>query len=255
MLRPRSMASLAARNPRQQDVTRLRARERFRMAVHTSESLMRPMIELRMRHPPKCCLCARDARQFNRDAGEFIGVTPPRGRQFDLSVESSCKRRERVALLAGVSPKQVVGLGGALRHPLRRSEDANGWRQRLTSQVATRIALYTHFSWVRGNVFTECSDQKCVYNFRFVVRHAFVESLVECEQMARGASIGEFHRRHQLPAAHRFGKSESVSSGMKSLIALVIADSRSEVLGISVGQVRTNGSPPLPLAPFVCNIA
>src|SRR5260370_28971217 len=101
MLRPRSMASLAGRNPRQQDVTRLRARERFRMAVHTSESLMRPMIELRMRHPPKCCLCARDARQFNRDAGEFIGVTPPRGRQFDLSGQSSCEKRERVALLAG----------------------------------------------------------------------------------------------------------------------------------------------------------
>src|SRR5712664_79528 len=223
------------------------------MAAHASESLMRPMIELRMRHPPKCCLCARDARQFNRDAGEFIGVTPPGGRQFDFSVQSFCKRRERVALLAGLSPKQVFGLGGALRHPLRRSEDANRWRQRLTSQVPTRIALYTHFSWVRGNVFTECPDQKCVYNFRLVVRHAFVKSLVECEQMARGASIGEFHRRHQLPAAHRFGKSESVSADQKSLIALAIAGSRSAVLGISVGQVRINGSRAMAVAAFELN--
>src|SRR5258708_39030183 len=154
MLRPRSMASLAGRNPRQQDVTRLRARERFRMAVHTSESLMRPMIELRMRHPPKCCLCARDARQFNRDAGEFIGVTPPRGRPYDLSVQGFCKRRERVALLAGFSPKQVFSLGGALRHPLRRSEAANRLRQRLADQVATPYAQYKRVSWARRDDFS-----------------------------------------------------------------------------------------------------
>ena len=90
-----------------------------------------------------------------------------------------------MALLTGFSPEQVFGLGGALRHPLRGREDANRRRQRLTRKVTTRISLYTHFCWVHGNVFTECSDQKCVYDFRLAVRHAFVETLVKREQSFR----------------------------------------------------------------------
>src|ERR1700694_1080874 len=112
--------------------------------------------------------------QFRRDAGEFAGVPLLRDRQFDFSVRGSCKRRERVALLAGFSPEQVFGLGSALRYPLRRSEGANRRRQRPARQVATRVAQYTHFGWVRGNVSTECLEQKCAYDFRLVVGNTVV---------------------------------------------------------------------------------
>ena len=48
-----------------------------------------------------------------------------------------------MALVASFSPKQIFGLGGAFGHPLRRSEDANVRRQRLTREVTIRIAQDT----------------------------------------------------------------------------------------------------------------
>jgi hypothetical protein len=132
VLRPRRMAGLASFNSRQQDVARLRARQRLRVAAHASESLMRTVIEFCMRHPAQRCIGRRDVWQSSRDAGEFVDVTPPHDLKFDFSVRCSCRRCKRVALLTGFSPEQVFGFGGALRHPLRRSEDANCRCQRLT---------------------------------------------------------------------------------------------------------------------------
>ena len=41
MFRPRRMALLASRNPRQQNIASLRARKRFRMATHAGKSRVR----------------------------------------------------------------------------------------------------------------------------------------------------------------------------------------------------------------------
>jgi len=57
MIRPRCMASTAGCDPRQQHIARFRARQRLRMATHTSKTGVRPVIEFRMRHPA----CARFA--------------------------------------------------------------------------------------------------------------------------------------------------------------------------------------------------
>ena len=51
VIRSGRMASLASGNPGQQDVGRLRARERFLVAAHTRKAGVRAVIEYRMRHP------------------------------------------------------------------------------------------------------------------------------------------------------------------------------------------------------------
>src|SRR5260370_22013904 len=182
-----------------------------------------------------------NVRQFSRDVGEFAGVTLLRDRQFDFSVRGFCKRRERVALLAGFSPEQVFGLDNALRHPLRGSEDANRRRQRPARQVTTRISLYTHFCWMHGNVFTECSDQKCVYDFRLVVRSAIVEPLVERKQMARSAGVREFHRRHQFPSGWTMPLSRCVRAAGAWSAVIQVADTGADISCVRISYRPWSG--------------
>src|SRR5712691_1086278 len=105
-----------------------------------------------------------------------------------------------MALFAGFPPEENFCLSGAFGNPLRGSEDANPRRKRLTRKVAARIVQHAHLGCVPRNVFSECPDQKFVYHFRLVVRHAKVEALVERKQVAGRASIREFYWRHQLAA-------------------------------------------------------
>src|SRR6266850_3721627 len=107
-----------------------------------------------------------------------------------------------MALLASLSPEQLFSLCRAFRHPLRRSEDANFWRQRLASQVPIWIALDANFAGVRANVFAELFHQERMHDVRLVMRHAFLEELVEAERMTGGAGVCEFHRRHQFAPVH-----------------------------------------------------
>ena len=56
------MTSFASRNPRQQDVARFRARQRFFVTAHASKARVRPVIEFRMRHPLQRVVRGCDAR-------------------------------------------------------------------------------------------------------------------------------------------------------------------------------------------------
>src|SRR6266852_6321641 len=156
MIRPGCMASAAGCDPRQQHIARFHAGQRLRMATYASKTGVRPVIESRMRHPARGRFCLRYIRQAVRARSNV----------------------ERVALLASLSPEQVFSLCRAFRNPLRRSEDANLWRQRLASQVPIRIALDANFAGVRGNVFAELSQQERMHYARLVMRHAFLEVLV-----------------------------------------------------------------------------
>src|SRR5216684_70276 len=159
-----------------------------------------------------------------------------------------------MALLAGFSPEQVFGLGGALLHPLRGSEGANRRGQRLTRKVTTRISPYTHFGWVRGNVFTECFDEKYAYDFRLIVGNTVVEALVEREQMATRASIREFHRRHQLPPGERTRRPQSFGAKRHEFVGILEADCCRAAPPFGRSQGRTGNSSAMAVATFELNI-
>ena len=83
VFRPRRVASLASRNPGQKHVARLRAAERLLVTARARKSLMRVMIEFRMRHPFHC-----------------------RSRLFDnRQIVLSRSHRERMTLFAGLPPQ------------------------------------------------------------------------------------------------------------------------------------------------------
>src|SRR5882762_11952191 len=132
-----------------------------------------------------------------------------------------------MALLAGFSPEQIFCFGRALSHPLRRSENANRRRQRLTREVAPRVALHAHCACMCGNVFAECSDQKCAYDFGLVVWNTKVEAFVKRQQVARSASVREFHRRHQLTTRGWIARCSTRGSGRTETVRVSVGNGRS----------------------------
>ena len=80
------MTSLASRNPRQQDVGRFRARQRFLVATRAGKARVRAVIESCMRHPSQRDVRRRNARQCNRVARDLCSIARLRDRHFDLSL-------------------------------------------------------------------------------------------------------------------------------------------------------------------------
>src|SRR5258708_28462985 len=211
------------------------------MTAHASEPFMLAVIELRVRHPLQRCVCWRDIGQFSRATVEFVDGTLLRGRLFNFSARRRLESRECVAVLTGFSAEQIFGLGGVFRYPLRGSEDANRGRQRLTRQVTGRIAQDPHIGWVRRNVFPVSPNQKCMNDFRLVVRNAKVEPFVERELMARRTSICESHWRYQFAVSDGTGRLQSRGVKRKELVCIFVANGRSAILWICVSQVRICG--------------
>src|SRR5258706_9995723 len=90
---------------------------------------------------------------------------------------------------------------------------------------------------MRGNVFTECSDQKCVYDFGLVVRNTKVEAFVKRQQVASSASVRKFHRRHQFPSSFWTRRLQSFGMNRQKLVAILVADCRAAVLRVGKSQI------------------
>src|SRR5712692_4276901 len=103
------------------------------------------------------------------------------------------------------------------------------------------------------DVFTKYSDQKCVNDFRLVVRNAIVEPFVEREQMARSAGIRKFHRCHQLAASCRTSRPQSIGVKRQKFVAIFVADGCGTVLRVGVSQVRVGGDRAMAVATFELN--
>src|SRR5260370_5688474 len=220
------------------------------MTAHASEPFMLAVIDIRGRHIWQRCVCWRDIGQCSRATVEFVDGTLLRVRLFNVSARSLCESRECVALLTGFSPEQMFGLGGVFRYPLRGSEDANRGRQRLTCEVTARIAQDPHIGWVRRNVFPVSPNQKCMNDFRLVVRNAKVEPFVEREQVARRTGICKLHWRHQLAATNGTRGPQSLGMKRQELVCICVANGRSAVLRIVVSQVRIRSPNPLAIPAF-----
>ena len=85
---------------------------------------------------------------------------------------------ERMTLLAGFRPEELLGFGDSRVHPLLGSVDArsNGQRFRRERNSGFR---FMQFGGVGGNIFLKFLDEKSVNDFRRVVRNAFRKPLVE----------------------------------------------------------------------------
>ena len=155
VLRPRRVTRLASRNPRQQNVGRLRTRQCLRVATHASESLMRTVIELRMRHPPQSNVSRRHGGHF-RLTDDKVGGLIHRGfclaRGCDVGCAVWVRRRPAcdarvpqrgkahlVTLCAGLAPEQLFGDGGLFCYPLRGCDSARSRWPRPARQGAIRI--------------------------------------------------------------------------------------------------------------------
>lgn len=159
-----------------------------------------------------------------------------------------------MALLTGLAPEKLFGLGGALGDPLRWRKNAHFRREGLSGEVAIRVTRDARFYRVGSNILLEFLQKKRMYRFRFVVRGTFLETLVESEQMARHASIREFHGRHELAPAYGLGRFESMRADRNELVIVFIAHRSRTILRIGVGQIRVYGGGAVAVATFQLNI-
>ena len=137
-----------------------------------------------------------------------------------------------MTLLAGLAPEKFFRISGSFCYPLCRSEYAYLRRQRLAAQIASWIALHANLGRMSVDVLLKLFDQERVHDFRFVVRNAVLEALVECQQMTCCAGVSEFYRRHKLAAGDRLGWFEALNGGRKKLIAVFVADCRGAIFRI-----------------------
>ena len=86
-----------------------------------------------------------------------------------------------------------------------------------------------------GNVLTECSDKKCVYDFGLVVRNTKVEALVKRQQVASSAGIREFRRRHQLTTRGRIVRRRTSGSDRTEIARVTVGNGRSGIFCIGIG--------------------
>ena len=178
MFRSRRMTRLAGCNPRQKHVARLSATQGLLVTTRARKSPVRVMIESRMRHPLYCC-----SRWFD-----------------DRPIILSRSHRERMALLASLSPQEFLGIFNPCANPLIRRVHSHSRLCGLPRQIVPRVAHLAQLPRMRRNILAEFFHKKRVHNLRLIVRHAFIEPLVKRQRMASRARVREFHRRHQLAA-------------------------------------------------------
>jgi len=81
-----------------------------------------------------------------------------------------------------------------------------------------------------------------MHDARLVVWNAFIEALVKREQMAGGASVREFHWRHQFAPVHGLWGAQCSGMQGQNFVALIVAGGRGAILRIGVRQIRIGGS-------------
>jgi hypothetical protein len=178
MFRPRSVARFASRDPRQEQVASLRAAQRFFVTARTRKSAVRIMIESRMRHP------------FHS-----------RSRRFDhRQIILPRSNRERMTLFASLPPQKLLSIVGPRSNPLIRRIHSHSHLHRPPRQITPRLSRFVQLPRMRGDILAEFLYKKRVYHLRLIVRHTFIEPLVERQRMTTRASVREFHRRHQFTA-------------------------------------------------------
>src|SRR5215472_3362230 len=101
-----------------------------------------------------------------------------------------------------------------------------------------------------GDVLLESLDQERVYDFRLVVRSAFIEALIKGKQMTCCTCVGESHGGHQLAAGNRLGGLKTFRDGEKKYIAVLVADSCGTVCCIRIGQVGDSGRGAMTIVAF-----
>src|SRR5262249_33100702 len=75
-----------------------------------------------------------------------------------------------------------------------------------------------------------------VPDFGFIVRHTFVEALVECQEMTCRAGVGELYRCHQFAAADRPGRLETFRGSGEEFVIVLVARSGA-ILRTGISQV------------------
>ena len=65
-----------------------------------------------------------------------------------------------MALVAGLAPEELLGVGGAFSYPLCRSEDSYLRRERFAGEVARRILCYAQLFWMRGDILLKFLDDE-----------------------------------------------------------------------------------------------
>src|SRR5260221_7829432 len=89
-----------------------------------------------------------------------------------------------------------------------------------------------------GDVHAELLDEISVDYEGRVVRHAFGESLVERQQMARGACIRKLTRGHQLPPARGIVRRKTGTPAQLKIISVRVGNYRRHVLRVAVRPRR-----------------
>src|SRR5579883_1161322 len=100
------------------------------------------------------------------------------------------------------------------------------------------------------NVLREFLLEKSVYYLRRVVRNSVAEALVECQQMASSASVGEFHRRHQLASARRLRRHQSGAWNGAQFVPLLVAHRRRAITFVSKRRIRAHTRGPVAVSAF-----
>ncbi len=136
------------------------------------------MIESRMRHP------------FHR-----------RSRRFDhRQIILPRSNRKRMTLFASLPPQKFLGIFDSRANPLIRRIHSHSHLHWPSRQIAPGVTRFVQLPRMRGDILAEFFYKKRVHHLRHIVRHAFAEQLVERQRMTTGASVREFHRRHQFTA-------------------------------------------------------
>ena len=89
-----------------------------------------------------------------------------------------------------------------------------------------------------------------MHNLRFVVRDSFVEALVECQEMTRRASIGEFYGCHQFAASDWFRRLETFRGDGKKFVAVLVVDRSGAIPSVRISQVGGSGGWAMAIAAF-----
>lgn len=142
------VAGAAGGDAGQQHVGALLAGERGGVAARAIHKAVLGVIEIPVRHISR------------RDAGTR-----------DFRQSSAFTESERVALLAGLAPEKLLGLGSALNHPLLRRFQTIVRGNQLFRQVAAGIARHAQFGGMRRDVRLQLGDDERMNYFRGVVWH------------------------------------------------------------------------------------
>ena len=86
----------------------------------------------------------------------------------------------------------------------------------------------------------EFLDEKCVNDVRLVVRHSFIEALVENEQMTRSARIRKLNRGHQLAPARWIMRRKTGTPTRLKIVRVRIGNCRRHVLRVAVRPRRAS---------------